>query len=914
MDFVLSDLGESSFFTYLSLGNGNFSKVNSNITMPPQPRRIAVDPLQELQSGDVNGDARGDIVVQTNDLICAFGCCYMNSKLYSYISNGDGTFASGIQSDLAFYSTCSNDYDIYHGVSGDFNGDGLIDYFFMHTPTFYRVPLPTYSFIAFPNGDGTFVAWRPDDNYYTYAIVASGDFNGDGNTDFVRSLITTAGYFATGTSEKVFVHLTGGPTTFTETEIQLNFESTKALPVSQGDINGDGLTDFILAEVNDTTNKFIVDPVNKVWTYISNGDGTFTKHQKPINHSGTNIQIHGQGDYDGDGKLDLLVGESDNYHRIQNAETASHLFASKQSPFDLLTKVTNGLGAVTDITYGRITDEAIYQKGSGILFGMDMPTQSELNELDQLIIPTQLDAAFTNNNHLLSINTVVKVETLGHEWEIKDQNKRYLVKYENSILNVYGSSYPIVDIQVPIPVVSRISKDDGVGGMYHSDYTYANARVHLTGRGFLGFQIFDSYDPQMNVSKVEVVRQDFPFIGMTASTEQYADATQTEPEQCLHRVTNTLAFKSLNNGKTAFPFFQTSVEEKWELDDSSSPFLTVTTKNNFDDFGNNLVITVDYGSGSTLTSSNTFDNITTGGKWHLGRLTHATVTSIIPTDTQTRVSGFAYDAASGLLIQEVIEPQHPTLRPTTDSLRDAYGNITKTTLSGPNIITRDAETITVFDSKGRFALTSHNALGHQSISEVEGRFGVVTRLEDANGLATTISYDDFGREILRTFPDSTTTSTTRAWVTDNTPAGAVYKITTQSTQRPSSTIYFDKLNREILTETVGGGGLVIKKENRFNAKGQLTQISENYFEVSTPIWSFSEFDPIGRVIRVTVPDGTVTENIYAGLIHSVINDKNGLAQQNTTIKNNKGQVIETKDNANNSMFFTYDAFGNLKTT
>ena len=67
----------------------------------------------------------------------------------------------------------------------------------------------------------------------------------------------------------------------------------------------------------------------------------------------------------------------------------------------------------------------------------------------------------------------------------------------------------------------------------------------------------------------------------------------------------------------------------------------------------------------------------------------------------TRTSGFAYDAASGLLTQEVIEPSQAPLRLQTDYVYDAFGNKTQATVSGADIVTRSA-TVT-YDPKNRIS-------------------------------------------------------------------------------------------------------------------------------------------------------------------------------------------------------------------
>jgi hypothetical protein len=69
--------------------------------------------------------------------------------------------------------------------------------------------------------------------------------------------------------------------------------------------------------------------------------------------------------------------------------------------------------------------------------------------------------------------------------------------------------------------------------------------------------------------------------------------------------------------------------------------------------------------------------------------------------TGTRTSSFAYDATSGLLTQEVVEPGTPSLRLETDYVYDAFGNKVSVTVSGADIASRGSTT--TYDAQGQFA-------------------------------------------------------------------------------------------------------------------------------------------------------------------------------------------------------------------
>ena len=102
----------------------------------------------------------------------------------------------------------------------------------------------------------------------------------------------------------------------------------------------------------------------------------------------------------------------------------------------------------------------------------------------------------------------------------------------------------------------------------------------------------------------------------------------------------------------------------------------------------------------------------------------ATSEAALADTTVTRTSSFAYDAASGLLTQEVVEPNTSSLRLETDYTYNAFGQKTQVTVSGIDITTRSAST--TYDSKGQFATSATNALNQSESWQYDARFGLPT--------------------------------------------------------------------------------------------------------------------------------------------------------------------------------------------
>jgi RHS repeat-associated protein len=286
----------------------------------------------------------------------------------------------------------------------------------------------------------------------------------------------------------------------------------------------------------------------------------------------------------------------------------------------------------------------------------------------------------------------------------------------------------------------------------------------------------------------------------------------------------------------------------------------------------------------------------------------------------TRSSSFAYDAASGLLIQEVVEPNTPSLRLQTDYVYDAFGHKVSVTVSGVDIVSRSSTTS--YDAQGQFATSNSNALGQSESWQYDPRFGSPTSHTGPNGLTTSWSYDSFGRKILEVRADGTQTKWAYLFCsgvnggTATCPTGASYL--TQATplaadgvtpNGPVGFVYFDLLDREIARDTQGFDGSTIRATKQYDALGRVLKTSRPFaLAGGTPQLTSFSYDALGRVVSATPPDGSVTQTAYHGLATT---ETNALNQTRTITKNSQGQVVSVTDALGQTMLYAYDAFGNL---
>jgi Subtilase family/FG-GAP-like repeat len=157
----------------------------------------------------------------------------------------------------------------------------------------------TFTIKDFPNADA---------NKGTFTNLITGDFNGDGKTDFIRQEKNGWDSDSLGTAQ---TWLSNGDGTFTIKDFP-NADANKGTFTNliTGDFNGDGKTDFIRQEKNGWDS----DSLGTAQTWLSNGDGTFTIKDFPNAdaNKGTYTNLI-TGDFNGDGKTDFIRQEKNGW-------------------------------------------------------------------------------------------------------------------------------------------------------------------------------------------------------------------------------------------------------------------------------------------------------------------------------------------------------------------------------------------------------------------------------------------------------------------------------------------------------------------------------------------------------------------------------------------------------------------------
>lgn len=326
LDVAVSEINGSNVVVILGNGNGTFQAPRTN-ALPAQGWGLAV--------ADVNEDGVPDIVATTPS----------NGGVTVFLGAGNGNFTA-VKNPQTGTTPTANAYVPGGGCTaitlGDFNKDGKLDI----AAGLSGVNSAALVAVLAGNGDGTFGAERLFGVADTPQSIAVGDFNGDGNLDWIAS----TGQINSANQGSVTLGLGRGDGTFLATEgyiagpapswaVEADFNKDGKLdviaanPSSQnisilfgngdgtlqpavnivypllspswvvtGDFNNDGNPDFVVFSSWCPSN--ISAPL---YTYLGKGDGTFQTPVTSTISTSTCSSLNAIviGDFNGDGKLDI---------------------------------------------------------------------------------------------------------------------------------------------------------------------------------------------------------------------------------------------------------------------------------------------------------------------------------------------------------------------------------------------------------------------------------------------------------------------------------------------------------------------------------------------------------------------------------------------------------------------------------
>lgn len=302
--------------------------------------------------GDFNNDGKCEVAILEN---------YQTSGYYYGAIMGAETLDNVYRRPFHF-TLAYEPKDLY---VADMNLDGLADVIVFHS----------YGYTIFWN-DGTWLdshtsTCTPNQttcqlsNSISPARAFSGDFNGDGITDF---LITVADngtwYMELGKGDGTFTHKTA--CTINAYEQSATTKDDNQLGCYVYDMDGDGKSDAVICK-----GMYLVPPFSvfgRTYTYWLRSTGDSLQQIKmstSVRKLDASQQYYILGDFNGDGLPELANKGYDCYNG-ENADVDPTWHVYPNTAYDVavgkVSSVTNGFGAAASVTYKPMSDTSVYSR------------------------------------------------------------------------------------------------------------------------------------------------------------------------------------------------------------------------------------------------------------------------------------------------------------------------------------------------------------------------------------------------------------------------------------------------------------------------------------------------------------------------------------------------------------------------
>ena len=699
----------------------------------------------------------------------------------------------------------------------------------------------------------------------------TGDFNNDGLSDLI--LLYDGGY-------KIYFNNGGSPTSvkFTENSTKSDTNFGDHWRILQGDFDGDGLIDFV----------YNISGESCLWIAHNNGDGTFSHtqsedigvsdHASNKDDSRFSIMV---GDMDHDGRSDVMVCKAGYKHK--GFPKFKNVYTDTQVRWLYSTGTT--LKLVNSYTKNR-EDDAL--ESSIFLGDFDGDGNIELANYGSVLNST--NDAFSERINIYKAG--YDLSQAGRITSITDGmgNNSYIQYAYATSPVVYKQNlprqYPVNTYTLPVSVVAKVTSDNGAVGSQITKYSYEDMRLHIAGKGMLGFNTVAKENITLDTKEVtNITKWDeklwIPIeVKVTSSTRSGSSVA-----------TSTSAVSNI--GKNYFSYI--SQKDIIDLDGNTCTTFThydvskgVVTDETVKNDGDNMYKKVTYS-----------DYQNKAGVWLPATLT---MTQKHNDDSApfTTVTNYSYDDKGNVLTSTVDSGTELALK--TTSTYDVYGNIlsSASTGSGVKSITKCNE----YDTSGRFVIRSYTNPSSAVNTFTYDAWGNVLTENDAtepsNIITTKHTYDGWGRKQTSLAADGTQKTYETGWGTDG---NKKYYVRESTIGKPTVTTWYDKGGYETLQETTGPNGIAVTKMTNYNNKGEVSHVENRTGKLT--IKQDLIYDERGRVIFNTLSPGKSASYIYGN--RSVTSTISGRNYTKTT--DAWGNIIKTTDPVG-EVEYTYSSIGN----
>ncbi|MDD4910207.1 MAG: SpvB/TcaC N-terminal domain-containing protein [Candidatus Omnitrophica bacterium] len=898
-----------------------------------QPKTLNV-PLRGIDAVWLNGDYSRSVAGEPWHLKEGYNLIEITAYNQHESINCDLNYALADNVDLM-----NSTQVILPQLSCDFNADGLAD-----AGTF--IPSSGKVMVSLSNGTAFLPkeAWIED--FAKDGRLLLGDFNGDGRTD-------AAGISSTGGSMRLA--LSDGKK-FVDAGVRLS-GMDRDWQYGTGDFNADGLTDVCV--FYKSGGKLY----SKYAVYIGGGLEILPTERE----AGGENDIPFTGDFNADGLADIgsFNYDSGNWQIALNTGQLDSQFRDLE--------VVSGFGAkknfvVSDFNSDGLTDIGYYDYSTGRMFykpskGLCFGDIKEVNLYVIFSDPTsQIQSADYNGDGLtdfFAYGASGNLELALSQGEFPDLLRKVENGLGGSLDLEYGASSRFdnkggdeqTDLPFTLPVLTASLVSDGQGSSYRTSYFYAGGLYDIPDKDFRGFGYVKTTDAEGNYTETYFEQGEILKGRAKEALTKDPSGNIYSRQLTQWRIKDVSSGGDVNEadavaGRSYLPY---AARQDTYIYDGAGSSLVNTASTTAIALENGLVsraqVTelgdLSIGSDDRITLT-IFDN-SRRDRWIVG-LPHEV--NVISDDTTWNRKSVAYNS-NGQPSSEAVTCHNPLTNSDTlytsgytydnglsssDPLYADYGNLVKTTDPKGNVTT------TIYDNTYRaFPVEVRNALGHTVKTEYYGvnesngfgfgLFGQVKSTTDPNGQTTRNIYDKLGRLWKVVGPNDTEEypAVSYEYRLDTSPVKVIKKVkySSQPAGYYHSYSFFDGLGRLMQEKSPANesGKQVVSGRVVYDAAGRAKEKYRPYYvrssaqlnrDVISDITKVVyDYDPAGRISRVTNPDGTYVSTAYNGL-EVTVTDEAG--RYKTTVSDSFGRVAQAREFNEGAQYTTryvYDPLGNL---